>query len=141
MLKIQVFWDVMSYWDYTAECGCSHEPQNSGFQPFMITQFITTLQTCLLVPINLDVIMQLPPLSCHYRQLIHALPFINWGQYFNALRNDSSFNHFIYSMLPESIHILLKVHSDACMLCEVILCFYYWYISSSCNQTGILTEN
>jgi hypothetical protein len=67
------------------------------------------------------------PLSCHCRKLSQALPFLKWGHYFCALRNASSFNHFMYSVLPEFIHTLLKVNS------QMLLCFvrlFYIFITS-----------
>jgi len=45
MHKIQVLRDVMSHLGYTPECGSSHEPQNSGLKPFMITHFSTIVWT------------------------------------------------------------------------------------------------
>lgn len=140
MQMIQVFWDVTSHWGYTPVCGSSHEPQNSGFKPFMITHFSTIVLTFWTGSNKMGCDHAASKLasqpSCHRRQLSQTPPFIKWGHYFCALRNASSFNHFMYSVLPEFIHILLKVNSDAFLFCEVILHCYYQYISSSSNQIG-----
>jgi hypothetical protein len=80
MQMIQVLWDVMSHWGYTPKRESSHEPQNSGFKPFMITHFSTIVLTLWTGSNKMGydhVATKLAsPLSCHCRPLSQALPFI-----------------------------------------------------------------
>jgi hypothetical protein len=123
--------------------GSSHEPQNLGFQPFMITHFSTIVLTFWAGSNKLGCDHIASKLASSTHQVMQIAQSSSVFQQMRPLllrfREWRSFNYFTYSMLPEINHIL--PNSEAFMFCEAMLHFYYWYISSSWNQIGILHWN